>query len=115
MADNDSSVLITPKGDIGKCEHFTSQHLIGSIYDTKLDYSEILRWKEQYQPTNKCFECPLYPQCIRIKMCPVEREMCSWDQCENKIELIKMALVKKYESFCCKRKLTANEGQTTIN
>lgn len=109
MADNDTSVLITPKGDIGKCGHFTSQHLIGSIYDTKFDYSEILRWKEQYQPINKCFECPLYPQCIRIKMCPVEREKCSWDQCENKIELIKKALVKKYESFCAKRKTTENE------
>lgn len=110
MADNDTSVLITPKGDIGKCGHFTSQHLIGSIYDTKFNFSEISRWKEQYQPTKKCLECPLYPQCIRIKMCPVEREKCSWDQCENKIELIKMALVKKYESFRNKIETTENNA-----
>ena len=109
MADNDASVLITPEGGIGKCEHFTYQHLIGSIYNTKTDYREILRWKEQYQPTKKCLECPLYPQCIRIKMCPVEREKCSWDQCENKIELIKRALVKKYESFRNKIETTENK------
>ena len=106
MADNDASVLITPNGDIGKCEHFVSQHLIGNIYDTNHDYCEISKWKEQYQPTQKCFDCPLYPQCVRIKMCPVERKTCSWDQCENKIELIKMSLMKKYESFIAKTKMT---------
>lgn len=97
MADNDSSVIITPKGDVGKCEHFTDQYLVGNIYDSDLEYDEISRYKEQYQPTQKCFECPLYPQCIRIKMCPDERESCSLTQCENKIELIQRALVKEYE------------------
>lgn len=97
MADNDSSVIITPKGDIGKCEHFTDQHLVGNIYDSILEYDEILRCKEQYKPTQKCFECPLYPQCVRIIVCPEERELCSLTQCENKIELIQKSLVKEYE------------------
>lgn len=97
MADNDASVIITTKGEIGKCEHFTDQYLIGNIYDSNFEYDEILRYKEQYQPTQKCFECPLYPQCVRIKMCPEEREVCSLTQCENKIELIQRALVKEYE------------------
>ena len=99
MADNDSSVIITPKGEIGKCEHYTNKHLVGNIYNLEYDLNEILRWKEQYQPTQKCFNCPLYPQCIRIKMCPEERESCSLIQCENKIELIQRALVNKYKSF----------------
>ena len=97
MADNDSSIIITPKGEIGKCEHYTNQHLVGNIYSLEFDTNEILRWKEQYQPTQKCLECPLYPQCIRIKMCPEERELCSLAQCENKIELIQRALINKYE------------------
>lgn len=99
MADNDSSIIITPKGDIGKCEHFTNQHLIGTIYDTNFDKHEIFKWKEVYQPTNKCFVCPLYPQCVRIKMCPEERELCSFTQCENKIDLVRHALLHKYKSF----------------
>lgn len=99
MADNDASVIITPKGEIGKCEHFANQHLIGNIYDPAFDSCEILRWKEQYQPIEKCFECPLYPQCVRLKMCPGEKELCSLTQCENKIELIQRALVQAYESL----------------
>lgn len=94
MADNDSSVIITPKGEIGKCEHFTNNHLVGNIYGSEFDYSEILKWKEQYKPSQKCFNCPLYPQCVRIKMCPEERELCTLSQCENKIELIQRALIK---------------------
>ena len=97
MADNDSSVIITPKGEIGKCEHFTNKHLVGNIYDSEFDYSEILKWKEQYQPSQKCLNCPLYPQCVRIKMCPEERELCTLGQCDNKIELIQRALIKKFE------------------
>ena len=98
MADNDMSVVITPTGNIGKCEHYTDQYIVGNIYDDKLNQSEILRCKEQYKPTQKCFECPLYPQCVRITLCPEEKEFCSLTQCENKIELIQRELVKKYKS-----------------
>lgn len=103
MADSDSSVVITPTGEIGKCEHFAQLHRIGNIYDPQFDYNEIQRWKERHQPTQKCFECPLYPQCVQIKMCPVERELCSLTRCENKIELIQRALVEEYKSFKQKR------------
>lgn len=98
MADNDSSVVITPNGGIGICEHFLSNHLIGSIYESSFDSEEIQKWKETYPPTSKCFECPLYPQCVRIKMCPEEKEMCTFSHCENKIELIKRALLRKSRS-----------------
>lgn len=96
MADNDSSIVITPNGDIGKCEHFTNQHLIGDIYNPQLNQDKILEWKERYQPTQECYKCPLYPQCIRIKMCPEERDSCTRFQCENKIKQIKNALKNKY-------------------
>lgn len=99
MADYDSSVLITPNGDIGKCEHYTDKHIIGSIYSAHFDNLEIAKWKDKYNPEKKCFTCPLYPQCIRIKMCPVESRHCSFTQCENKIYLIKRALLQKLESY----------------
>ena len=95
MADNDSSIIITPNGNIGKCEHYTDQHIIGNIYNSELDKTETEKWKETYQPNPKCLNCPLYPHCVRIKMCPVEKEACSLTQCENKIYLIKRALLKK--------------------
>ena len=94
MADNDHSVLITPTGKIGKCEHYTDQHLIGSIYEPSFDEVEMARWKETYPATKKCSDCSLYPLCYRIKMCPVEEEHCSLFDCENRIELIKRALLQ---------------------
>lgn len=102
MADSDSSVTITPTGEIGKCEHFANHHSIGNIYDSQFNNIEIQRWKERHQATQKCLDCPLYPQCVQIKMCPVEKKMCSLTRCENKIELIQRALVKEYESFTAK-------------
>lgn len=99
MADSYASVLITPKGEIGTCEHYSDEHFIGSIYSPKLDYPEIAKWKETHKPTQKCFDCPLYPQCIRIKLCPEERDHCTVYECENRIELIKRALVQRYESI----------------
>lgn len=99
MADNSTSVIITPKGDVGKCEHFTDQHIVGTIYDTQFDDAEVRRCKERYMPTSKCSNCPLYPQCLRLKVCPQEKESCSQTQCENKIELIQRALMNKYQSM----------------
>lgn len=95
MADNDSSIIITPEGNLGKCEHFTDTHIIGSIYSSEFDNTEIQKWKETLQPEQKCFSCALYPQCVRIKMCPIEGKHCSLTQCENKLYLIKRALLKK--------------------
>lgn len=99
MADSDSSLIIMPNGSIGICEHYLDQHIIGTIYDSEYDINEIAKWKDVYEPTQKCFDCPLYPQCVRIKMCPEEREQCSYIQCENKIELIKETLLKVYDDF----------------
>ncbi len=96
MADDDSSVLILPRGELGKCEHFTDQHFIGSIYETTFIDEEITRWKEKSPLKPKCYDCQLYPQCYRIKMCPVETDDCTLFDCENRIELIKKALVQKY-------------------
>ena len=41
MADNDSSMAITPDGHIGKCEHFSEDYFVGSIYDKNLKYTKI--------------------------------------------------------------------------
>ena len=97
MADHDSAVLITPNGEIGRCEHYANQHLVGSIYEQSFDEVEMARWKETYPATAKCLDCPLYPQCYRIKMCPIEGEQCSFFECENKIELIRRALLQSIQ------------------
>lgn len=97
MADNDSSITIGPTGKIGKCEHYPNEFLIGSIYEEGFDTEMINKWRDTYNIKEKCHTCPLYPQCVRLKMCPEEHENCSTVQCENKIESIKRALIKEHE------------------
>lgn len=98
MADNDSSVMIGPTGKIGKCEHYPNKFLIGSIYDDVFDTEMMNKWKETFEAKEKCYSCPLYPQCLRIKMCPEEYDHCSMEQCENKIDLIKLSLIHNFKN-----------------
>jgi len=99
MADNNSSLLISPNGKIGKCEHYPNQFLVGSIYNSEVDVEILAKWKEKFKSTTKCNNCPLYPQCVRLKMCPEERKQCSFVQCENKIHLIEKALLHRYKVY----------------
>jgi radical SAM protein with 4Fe4S-binding SPASM domain len=99
MADNDSSIIIGPTGKIGKCEHYSNEFLIGSIYKEGYDTVMINKWKETYDVKEKCHTCPLYPQCVRIKMCPEEHENCSMEQCENKIHQLRMSMEVTYNRF----------------
>lgn len=97
MADNDSSITITPTGRIGKCEHYPNDYLIGSIYGGDFDEEIVNKWKETYPISHKCLMCVLYPHCVRIKMCPELNDNCSLIECENRIQLIKRTVVMRYK------------------
>ena len=77
MADSSHSLVITPSGIIGKCEHFTEEKMIGSIFTEDIDSSVLKMWNERYDKQKECNLCPLYPTCIRIKMCPNQKKHCS--------------------------------------
>ena len=76
MADNDYSLVITPDGHIGKCEHFSENHFIGSIYEKDFDCQVINQFKEKHEKLSICSTCALYPSCVRFKMCPSQLEQC---------------------------------------
>lgn len=69
MADSDGAVTILPEGQLGKCDHFTEDHFIGSIYSDTLDQKEIERMKERREDIPACRECAYYPQCRELKYC----------------------------------------------
>lgn len=105
MADNDSSIIIEPTGKIGKCEHYPNKFLIGSIYEDGFDLDMLNKWKETYKMNEKCHTCPLYPQCVRIKMCPEEHENCSMVQCENKINQLTNSMEVAYHNYIKQKSL----------
>lgn len=69
MADNPSSVLVAPTGVLGKCEHYTDAHLVGCLSDGIIDKSEEMSLRERLTYP-ECDTCPLYPACIKLKICP---------------------------------------------
>ena len=69
MADSDDAVTILPEGQLGKCDHFTEDHFIGSIYSDALDQQEIERMKERREDIPACRGCAYYPQCRELKYC----------------------------------------------
>ena len=89
MADDDSSETILPDGSVGKCEHFSDNEFIGSIYEEAQDAAMIASWKEQMDDQEECAECPLYPRCVRLKKCEWEQAGCSEADRQMKIQRLK--------------------------
>ncbi|MBD5209093.1 MAG: SPASM domain-containing protein [Bacteroidales bacterium] len=104
MADSDQSLVITPSGQIGKCEHFTDDKMVGSIFSDELDLSTINMWKEKYDTTEECYSCPLYPTCIRLKKCPNQKIRCTDFYRKNRLDSINMAMENYYKKWKSKDK-----------
>lgn len=99
MADSDHSLVITPSGIIGKCEHFTEEKMIGSIFAEGFDPLVLKRWNERYDRQKECNSCPLYPSCIRIKMCPNQKERCSDFYRKDRMESLSIAIGHCYNEW----------------
>jgi len=76
MADDDSSVVILPNGDLSKCEHVLYDEIVGSIYSDTIDKKIIASWKENQDITESCYSCAVYPDCMRLKKCHSTKEVC---------------------------------------
>lgn len=98
MGDNPHVACITPEGKLSLCEHYAyGDYMYGSIYSRTTDKGLLDKWsvKEKYQSSN-CRECPIYPICRKLTMCPAEGK-CSDGYQYYQIETIKRALRKKVE------------------
>ncbi len=71
MADNDHCVVITPDGHIGKCEHFTEDHLVGHIEHDEQDTQMLEAFRSVREESDMCATCFDYPNCIWLKLCEV--------------------------------------------
>lgn len=69
MADSGSSLVITPDGHLGLCEHFAESELIGHIDSPERDKMMIESWKQWRDELPECGECFYYPECVRLKKC----------------------------------------------
>lgn len=95
MADNPNIVMILPDGKLGYCEHYLDDMLYGSIYTD--DAKE--PWSEYIEPDNKCFDCIVYPTCMRLKNCNTVEKICDDVMQKNEIGRIKNSIYYTYEKM----------------
>lgn len=99
MADNGKSIMIAPTGDIGLCEHYSEDHFISHIDSADVvDKEMVAKFRQRREGIELCNNCPIYPQCIRLKMCE-ESATCTPEKVENQVNQIKFAMVRTYEKY----------------
>jgi len=79
MIDNGHAVVIGTQGDIGLCEHYSETEFWSHIDNpTKRDNEIIKKFQEHMPLLDICDDCPIAPNCIRVKMCQDLRNCNIW-------------------------------------
>ena len=77
MVDNSESVIISPNGDIGLCEHCVDYDFIGHIKEPeKINMDIVYSWRVYEEDLDICKDCAYYPSCVRASKCE-EQSRCN--------------------------------------
>lgn len=99
MADDGSSVTISPDGDLGTCEHFIDSHFWGHIDNPlKKNFENLNIWRDYEEPIDLCSDCPLYPSCIRPSKCK-EMSKCDAQHKEWRIRKNIIGMLRAYKDI----------------
>lgn len=77
MADDDTFVLISPLGYLGKCEHFVDEKFFGHINSSNINTEAIDYWKQIRPATEECKQCICYPSCRHTLNCNTHKDGCN--------------------------------------
>ena len=92
-------ITVLPDGKIGWCEHYLKSNFIGDVSSFELDYDKIGFLKTRYADLEECGACPVYPQCIRLKICSAASEWCIEEKRKCMIKEIQMQMHYEYKLF----------------
>jgi len=107
MADRDDTFVINPNGQLGKCEHYTFEKQVGSIYSSERNESVIAAWKEKIT-CEFCNNCPLYASCLQLKWCNGGLR-CNKSIAEKKIAVVRNSMRMMYMEWKKKRQKIRTE------
>lgn len=100
MAEDDSSVIIFPDGHLGKCDHYTDDNYIGSIYSNTQDLDLIKSWKVKRPEVELCKTCPVLPHCRWLSNCPeYGKQICSHYDRDFRIDHLCRAAKEIYKNY----------------
>jgi radical SAM protein with 4Fe4S-binding SPASM domain len=99
MVDTGDTVTISPRGDLGICEHYVDKDFVSHIDNPyEKDFNIIKSWRNYVPVSDYCKDCPVYPVCLKMKGCPDEVP-CEEYQKNYWIEHYKLDMVGKYIMF----------------
>lgn len=99
MADSGSSLVITPEGRLGLCEHYTDSNFCGSVDSEELDQTVVASWKELRDPFPECADCFYYPECYVLKRCPNHEVCLEMERTDNRNKILR-AMQNEYRRWC---------------
>jgi radical SAM protein with 4Fe4S-binding SPASM domain len=95
MADSHHSIVITPTGDLTPCEHCCDKEIIGNVFTGGTIPS---KWYERTPELPECESCPVYPQCIKLKLCEADPP-CNEDTRRMKRHNIQKIMLSAYNKY----------------
>lgn len=93
MADSDACLVVSPLGELGKCEHFYDFEPCGTVGVGIADAGAVARWKELEGERGACAACALYPRCVRLRGCPGRTRPCDEAEQTQALRLLREAMV----------------------
>lgn len=109
MADSGGSLTILPNGELGLCEHYSENNLIGHLDSEELDTAMVQSFRECWEQTDECPTCFYYPECIRLKKCAEYKE-CFPEMRDEYREMLLGGMLKAYAAW--QKKEEADEAET---
>lgn len=107
MVDDGHSVVITPDGKIGLCEHYENEHYVSDLKNPSvIDFEEVRAWREMSENAEICEDCPMKPTCLKCKLCP-DHKICSAPERDYQLNKMQGDLKVFYENWikmqqgCC--------------
>lgn len=98
MADSDTSFLITPEGNLSQCEYCFNTDITGNVIQGLTSSKIINEWKQYSISTDSCKTCCLYPDCIKLKKCPLNG-LCTEVHYRKFLKLLQMEMFSTWTAW----------------
>ena len=104
-ADSDNSIVISPDGKIGKCDHRVESMTYASLFSSEVDTDMLASFKRELNNKEMCQHCALLHDCYRLENCPEDSILICDDAYKKKKEhRFLMAIKNDYRKICENRK-----------
>lgn len=116
MADKSDSVVISPMGFLGKCEHYGENNFFGHIESSQRDEQVLKKFRTTCADIPLCGDCAYYPDCIRLNACENDNS-CFPEKKEERYAQIEHQMRNEYARYVAKhdKETEQNEGEEDLS